>query len=453
VALERALRRLLAWQVELSAWPRITTAPPATPIVSVYTEGVLRGCAGTSEGAPGERLSRAFLHAESDLRFGGIAPRLRARLVAQAAYPLALTRIPLARAERHIAPGAHGLALARKGALPTLLLPDVAREHELDAAGLLSALEHKAGVKRAEWPDALFMFETDVVTARLDVATRRGSRVGPLEAAVRWLGERVGPDGRVAFGLDPRSGEQSRDGAMLHGRATVALQALRTHPAGRAAAARVRRWLERELGVALGGKSVAGWPREAPVVAGTLALAVLAGIDVRAPLLALARQPELLSAPWHAAQTVCALGKEAPESLYRACVDAALREPLAPWTVMATRARSDHATFVRTARALAAHIHDAGPHAGGVAMGALPEVALTAAVVEALSGAKERSVVAARERALGFIGRLQHLSFIPPDVREPALAFGAFPLTPVHAYLRTDVTAHAALALALAQRA
>ena len=82
-------------------------------------------------------------------------------------------------------------------------------------------------------------------------------------------------------------------------------------------------------------------------------------------------------------------------------------------------------------------------------MRALPEVALTAAVVEALSGANERPLVAARERALRFIGRLQHLSYIPPDVRDPALALGAFPLTPVHADLRTDVTAHAALALAL----
>src|SRR6185295_19550739 len=102
VALELALRRLLAWQVELTAWPRIAVAPKATPIVSVYTAGVLRGCAGSIEGAPGERLSRAFLHAESDLRFGGIAPRLRAHLVAQAAYPLALRPIPVAQAERHV---------------------------------------------------------------------------------------------------------------------------------------------------------------------------------------------------------------------------------------------------------------------------------------------------------------------------------------------------------------
>lgn len=448
-ALERALRRLLAWQVELSAWPRIITAPPATPIVSVYTEGVLRGCAGSSEGAPGERLARAFLHAESDLRFGGIAPGLRAHLVAQVAYPLALRQIPLAHAERHIAPGAHGLALADSSARPALLLPDVAREHELDAAGFLSALEHKAGVKRANWQGALFTFETDAVTARLDDKQGRAARPRPLEAAVRWLAERVGPEGRVTFGLEPRTGEQSREGAMLHGRSAVALQALATHAAGRAAATRVRRWLERELAAALAGKAVDGWPREVPLVAGTLALAVLAGVDVREPLALLARHPELPGMPWHAAQVVCALGKEAPEPLYRACVEAAAREPLAPWTVMAARARGDRPAFLRTARALATHVKDEGPHAGGVAMRALPEVALTAAVVEALSGANERPLVAARERALRFIGRLQHLSYIPPDVCDPALALGAFPLTPVHAYLRTDVTAHAALALAL----
>ena len=448
VALERALRRLLAWQVELTAWPRIAVAPKATPIVSVYTAGVLRGCAGSIEGAPGERLSRAFLAAESDLRFGGIAPGLRGELVAQAAYPLALRPIPVAQAERHVAPGAHGLALALRDAPPALLLPDVAREHELDAAGLLSALEHKAGVKRANWPDALFTFETDAVVARLGAAPRRASRPSPLEAAVRWLAERVGSDGRVTFGLDPRTGEPSRDGAMLHGRAAVALQALGTHPAGRPAAARLRRWLARDIASALAGRTVDGWPREVPLVLGTLALAVLAGVSVREPLAVLAPHPELPSVPWHAAQVVCALGAEAPESLYRACLDAVEREPLAPWTVMAARARGDHAAFVRSARALAAHVREDGPHAGGVGMRALPEVALTAAVVEALSGAKERPVVAARERALRFVARLQHLAFIPPDVRDPALALGAFPLTPVHAFLRTDVTAHAALALA-----
>lgn len=449
--LERALRRLLAWQVELAAWPRPGSASRAMPIVSVYADGGLRGCAGSSEGTPGERLARAFLHAQSDMRFGGIAPDARPRLVAEVAYPVRLTPLPLAEATQRLAPGAHGLALALDGRPPALLLPSVAREHELDALGLLSALEHKAGLSRELWPEALFTFETDTVVARLGEPRRRAARQTPLEAAVRWLAARVAADGRVSFGLEPRTGEVSLEGPFLHGRAAVVLQALGTHAAGRTAAARVQRWLTGELRAALAGRAVAGFPEETPLVAGTLALASLAGIDVRGPLLELAAHPALRSAPWHAAQVVCALGREAPESLYRACVEASASEPLSPWTVMAARARGDRATFLRTARALAARVPAAGPHAGGVAVRSLPEVALTAAVVEALSGAKERPLAAARARALGFVVHQQHLARIPPDVRDPALALGAFPLTPVHAFLRTDVTAHAVLALVLAR--
>jgi hypothetical protein len=258
----------------------------------------------------------------------------------------------------------------------------------------------------------------------------------------------VGSDGRVAFGLDPRTGESSAEGLMLHGRAAVVLRALGLHPSGERAAGRLRRWLTRELERALAGRPVAGWPPEVPLAAGTLALAQLAGVSCEKPLGELARHPELRAVPWHAAQVVCALGTAAPDELYAACVDAAEGEPLAPWTVMAARARGDRTTYARTARALVALTADAGPHAGGLGMHAWPEVALTAALVEALSGARARPLAAARARALRFIGRLQHLEPMPPDVRDPALAFGAFPLTPVHAYLRTDVTAHAALALA-----
>ena len=456
--LERALGSLLAWHSKLDRWPRRFAAPDAMPIVSLYVDGALRGCAGSPEGTPGERLARGFLHAASDLRFGGIAPESRARLVAQVAYPARVRRVPLAQAVATLAPGAHGLALVLPAAPAALLLPDVAREHELDAEGLLRALEHKAGLPQGSWPDALYLFETETVTARASKGrvprparvTPRAPRVTSLEAAVRWLAARVRADGRVTFGVNPRTGEESDDGPLLHGRAAVTLQALGAHPAGRAAAARARRWLTRELDAALRGRSVAGFPKELPLVAGTLALAKRAGVAFDAPLAELARREEVAAVPWHAAQVVCALGAAAPAVLYRACVAAAEGEPLAPWTVLAARARGDHATFERTARALASHVSARGLHAGGVAQGqgTLPEVALTAAVAEALSGARPAPVVAARARALHFIERLQNLSLLPADVRHPALAFGAFPLTPVHAYLRSDVTAHAALALA-----
>jgi hypothetical protein len=457
--LERALLALLKWQVALDGWPRRARAPDAMPIVSVYADGELRGCAGSTEGPPGERLARAFLYATSDVRFGGLPPHERSRLVAQVAYPLRVRRVPLARAAATIAPGSHGLALVLPDASPALLLPDVAREHALDAAGFLEALEHKSGVARAAWPDALFSFETEVVTVQLGrplaraprAARREGTervrRVDRLEAAVRWLAARVGADGRVAFGIDARTGEVSHDGVFLHGRAAIALQALGAHPAGRVAAARARRWLTGELAAALGGRAVPSFPREVPLVAGTLALAKLGGVPFDAPLAELARRPELEAVPWHAAQVVCALGAEAPDRLYRACVKAAEREPLAPWTVLAARARGDRRAFERLARALATHVANGGLHAGGVGQGTLPEVALTAAVAEALTGANARPVAAARERALHFVERLQNLSPLVPAFREPALAFGAFPLTPVHAFLRTDVTAHAVLAL------
>jgi AMMECR1 domain-containing protein len=465
--LERALLALLKWQVALDGWPRRARAPDAMPIVSVYADGELRGCAGSTEGSPGERLARAFLYATSDVRFGGVSAQERPGLVAQVAYPLRVRRVPLARAAAIITPGAHGLALVLPDASPALLLPDVAREHSLDAAGFLEALEHKSGVARAAWPDALFSFETEVVTVQLGrpleraehvrrvdrrEGTERARRVDRLEAAVRWLAARVGADGRVAFGIDPRTGEASHDGVFLHGRAAIALRALSAHPAGRVAAARARRWLTRDLAAALGGRAVPSFPREVPLVVGTLALAKLAGVPFDAPLAELARRPELEAVPWHAAQVVCALGAEAPDRLYRACVKAAEREPLAPWTVLAARARGDRRAFERLARALATHVAKSGLHAGGVGQGTLPELALTAAVAEALTGANARPVAAARERALRFIERLQNLSPQAPAFRRPALAFGAFPLTPVHAFLRTDVTAHAVLALVTATK-
>jgi hypothetical protein len=448
--LEQTLRRLLEWQRTLARWPAPSSAaaaPRATPIVSVYADGVRCGCAGSFEGAPRERLVRAFLYAQSDLRFGGIDARARARAVAELAYPLGLTRLPLAEAEELIAAGAHGLALGFAAGPPAILLPSVAREHELDAAGLLSALEHKANLARDQWPDALFAFETETLVVRLD-SRREGARVGPLEAAVRWLAARVGRDGCVTFGLEPRRGAEDRTGQFWHGRAAVVAQALALHPAGHAAASRVRRWLEREILAALVDKRRTAFPEETPFVAGTLALAKLAGVACDEPLRALSRSPALASMPWHAAQVVCALGREAPDGLYRACVNALDDDALAPWTVMAARARGDHATFERAARLLARRVASRGPHVGGVGTSSLPEVALTAAVVEALTGVRDREAAAARLRALRFVGRQQHLPHVPPDVPDPALAFGAFPLTPVHGYLRADVTAHAALALA-----
>jgi hypothetical protein len=78
-ALERSLRGLLRFQHALDRWPAVRGAPDATPFVSLYAKGTLRGCYGSGEGAPNERLARAFLHAQDDDRFGGVASTERER--------------------------------------------------------------------------------------------------------------------------------------------------------------------------------------------------------------------------------------------------------------------------------------------------------------------------------------------------------------------------------------
>lgn len=451
--LTQALARLLRWQRDLRAWPPAARAPAGTPIVSLYLDGTLRGCTGMSEGPPRERLARAFLQALADGRFGGVALADRGRLIAQVAYPIDVEHVTLARVETRLAPGVHGLVLSRRGEPPTVLLPDVARTYELDAAGFLQAMEHKVGLERAEWgPHRLYTFATETALAR-PAASRivpARARLEPADAAIDWLAGLVAADGSVAFGIDPWSGERHAEGVMSHGRAAVVVQALASHSRGRAAAKRAHAWLEREIRRGLGG-GLATFPREVPLVAGTLALARLAGIDCVAPLREIAVSPGLRAAPWHAAQVVCALGVEAPRELYGVCVNALENEPRAPWTALAARALGDHATHARVARTLAAWVPLEGPHAGGVGVGTLPEVALSALVVEALAGAKQRGPRAARARALAFILSQQYRAHVPPDITDPSLAIGAFPLTPVHAHLRGDVTAHAVLALASVQ--
>src|SRR5690349_659776 len=82
-----AVRGLLRFQRTLERFPRVRSAPDATPFVSLYAEGSLRGCYGSNEGDAAERLMRAFLHAQDDGRFGGLSAEQRGVLVAQVSYP------------------------------------------------------------------------------------------------------------------------------------------------------------------------------------------------------------------------------------------------------------------------------------------------------------------------------------------------------------------------------
>ncbi|HEY3233418.1 MAG TPA: AMMECR1 domain-containing protein [Polyangiaceae bacterium] len=445
-AVRGTLRALLSWQRRLTRWPRLGAAPDATPIISLYANGRLLGCCANAEGRPGERLARAFLLALGDPRFGGIEPAARRRLVAQIAYPHKIRRVSLDAAPRVLAPGAHGLALSVAGRIPTLLIPDAAREHELDAEGLLGALERKAGLLRDGWPlDGLSLFTTERVVARSSPEPLQVRAPDAMTAAVRWLARRVAPSGSVAFGHNPREGRDVPSGKMLHGRAAVVIQALASHPDGQSAARRARRWLEREVRAGLGTKSPNDWPTDGAEVLGTLALAKVAGLPVGPALVELARRADLERAPWHAAQVAWALGRDTPEALWRACVRSLDRDPLAPWVAMAAAARGDTQLFERVALDIAAQVRDYGPHRGAV--GVIPELALTALTIEALAPCLYAPVRRARDLACAFLAAQQIHDDWLPEVNHPVRALGAFPLTPIHSFLRTDVTAHAVLAL------
>jgi hypothetical protein len=445
--LRGTLSALLDWQRTLSSWPILGEAPDATPIVSLYRRGCLAGCAGMSEGAPGERLARAFLAAFGDLRFGGLDATGRAELVAQVSYAHSPQRVSPDQAASLLAVGVHGLAVRTSEGNPYLLLPDVARDHHFGPEQFLEALAHKAGTPQPDWPrDGLWLFETERVIARpLEQAE---SELDARLLAVRWLTRRVQRTGAIGFGLDPRDGSEAALGPMMHGRSAITVRALDSHPEGRAAAARARRWLTREIADALAGLPVPGWPEERAMIAGTLALAALAGIDVEAPLVEFASDPELLHVPWHAAQVVAALGARAPERLWQGCVSDLERNAWAPWTAIAAHRRGSTEVFERAIAGLSRGVRGDGPHTGGVGPGAVPELARTAASVEALTLAGDAEALAAVRRARAFLRRHQLRAESYPLSSELDWADGAFPVSPVRDYLQTDVTAHAALALA-----
>jgi hypothetical protein len=447
-ALGHAVRELLLWQRDLRKWPAFPDAPEATPIVSLYSQGGLCGCAGMSDGPPAERVFRAFVQALGDSRFGGLGPEARAELRCQVSYATQVTPVTLATALELIEVGTHGLAVALSER-PVTLLPDVACDNSLDAEGMLATLERKAGTLRADWSSAsLFLFETESVVARLNDAPELIA--DPVDAAAAWLARRVDANGRVGFGINLRTAEEHRLSPMFHGRVAILVRALFAQKNGRGAAMRARRWLETELQRALSGQAVPQFPEQPALIAGTLALASLAGVELTDALHACARRTEILAVPWHAAQVVTALGKHAPSELWQACVRHLEAEPWAPWTALAAKARGDSETLTRAANALIAAVPEHGPHAGGVGPGSIPELARTAATVEALQGLDSNAARAACTRARAFLLKQQIRGNQCAKAPDPALVHGAFPQTPVHDYLQIDVTGHVLLALSAA---
>ena len=443
------LRALVRWQRTLRSWPRGGQAPAADPFVSLYVAGNLHGCFGSGEGSSGERLARAFLLAAGDPRFPPIAAHERARVVAQASYCLRPRFRRSADISKQLEIGVDGVAIALPDGRRTAVLPDVARDQGMSAAQFLAAARAKLGLENEEAPRATryFTFETSFVTSRLEGLSppQRGNAL-----AARWLARQIRSDGSIAFGLDPRTGESMAAGKMFHGRSASVLEALYLIGTEERSVARARRWLGREIERGLRGAAIDGWPDTPAMVAGTLALALRAGIDVRSRLTELAASTsEIASSPWHAGQVVAALGRGAPKGLWSACVADLARNPVAPWTLLGAIALGDNAVRLQCETALLEAIRPRGPHAGGVMGAAVPELALTAMAVTALrASSTSRRVLDATERASAFLRRWQFIPGAIPGAFDPDLSAGAFPLSPVHSWLRADVTAHALMALA-----
>jgi AMMECR1 domain-containing protein len=438
---------MLQFQHRLSPFHLPRRAPDATPFVSLYAGGRLCGCYGSDEGPPAERVARAFLRAAHDGRFPGVPAAEREALVGQVSYPSRPRRIDPETAAEEIEVGTHGIAFVRDRRPPVLLLPHVARDHRAGARELLGVLARKAGIAEGDFAGgALYRFETQDVVVRTNDRAPRGGEA-PESAAAAWLAALVDADGSVTFAVDPRSRRRVPVGEMHHGRAAVLVQALAAHGAHSGVVGRARRRLSSDVQRALEGATVPGWPEDPERTAGTVALAVLAGVPLESELLALVRARPVRRSAWHAGQVVAALGARAPADVWTACVADLDAHPFAPWTLMAATARGDTAVRDRAARALEDSIRVAGPHRGGVSITPVPEVALTAVAVEALARVGAAAARSAARRGRSFLASMQLVEPRLYAALDPALARGAFPASPVVDLLRCDVTAHALLAM------
>jgi len=262
-----------------------------------------------------------------------------------------------------------------------------------------------------------------------------------VDRAAAWLAARVGETGAVEFALDARTRQPEAVGQLQHGRAAIALRALSAHGGHRQAVERGSMRLRADVTAALGGAVVPGWPDDPALVAATLALVQLAFVDVTEALVAAAHDPDLARTPWYAAEVSTALGVATPEPVWAACVRGLDGDGWAPWTAMAARVRGDAAVFDRCeaelVRVVGADGAVVGPHG--------PEIARTAATVEALEPFESAGARAAAERACGFLARCQLAEL--EDPLHAGSIDGAFPLVPDGDLLRTDATAHALLAL------
>lgn len=207
--------------------------------------------------------------------------------------------------------------------------------------------------------DAIGLDGTGIWQARLrcaprpitsEVATESGISTENATAVSRgadWLERCVGEDGSVRFSLDPSTGTQVSTGLMHHGRAAVVLAALRA--AGRTSTAdRVELRLIADIRAGLSGVEPEGWVQEPARIAGTLALACLAGCDLRPELETAARTTDFTGEAWHAAQVVTVLGRAVPDDLYALCVRDLESSSWAPWTARAASRGRGRSRSVRS---------------------------------------------------------------------------------------------------------
>jgi hypothetical protein len=279
----------------------------------------------------------------------------------------------------------------------------------------------------------------------------RKEQAPPEDMAAEFLERAIDARGNVRFGLDPKSGAQEAVGLMHHGRAAIAIAALRAHGRDSPALERATRRLERDLSAALDGSRLRGFPEQPAMIAATLALALLSGVDCRSELSERARLGEVFRAqPWHAAQVATALGADAPDEVWQLCVRDLDHSPWAPWTARAAVLRGDRETYQRALEGLFDALTVLGP-SGTTRELPAPAIARIAATLEALAGVELSGDQAGAQKTLldharEYLVRWQFDGSAVPGI-QPELARGGFPLSPSELYLRSDVTGHALLAL------
>ena len=323
----RGLRDLLRFQSTLARWRPVGHAPDATPFVSLYAKWAPLRLPGQRRGeslrAIGESISLRALH---DGRFAPVSPAERGALAAQVSYALRPSLLNPESAAAELEIGTHGVAIVRDRLPGVMILPHVARDERLGPRELLGALLRKARVAdEALSEGGLYAFDAEDVVVH-EAGPRPRSRAVGAEAAAAWLASLVDDEGAITFAIDPRTRRRVAHGEMHHGRAAVVVQALAAHGRRPALVARAKRRLERDVRAALAGAAVSGWTANPELIAGTMALAILAGIALDRELVEFIKTRHMPRSAWHGAQVVAALG---PTSARRS-LDLVRRRPRSP---------------------------------------------------------------------------------------------------------------------------